>query len=84
VADAGRDVAVVPDAGCDVAVKTLVEVAAKTSAPCLARCGRSRMAAAMRRRGGVVVSRQTVMDQCLATGGCQTLQLLIIRVLIIN
>jgi hypothetical protein len=60
VADAGRDVAVVADAGCDVAVETLVEAAAATSAPRLARCGRSRTAAAMRGRGGVVVvSRQT-------------------------
>ena len=32
----------------------------------------------------VVVSGRNVMGQCLAMGGCQTLQLLLINVLIIN
>jgi hypothetical protein len=34
--------------------------------------------------GIVVVSGRNVLGQCLATGGCQTLKLLLIIVLIIN
>jgi len=49
----------------------------------LSPCGRSRTAAAKGGRG-VVVSRQRVMGQRLATGGCQTLKLLIINILIFN
>jgi len=41
-------------------------------------------AAAMARLGMVVVSGRNVVGQCLATGGCQTLQSLLINVLIIN
>ena len=42
------------------------------------------IAAAAGGLGMVVVSGRNVMGQCLAMGGCQTLQLLIINILIIN
>jgi len=46
--------------------------------------GHTTAAAAVGRLGMVVVSGRSVMGQCLATGGCQTLQLLLIDILIIN
>ena len=59
-----------------------------TSVPSLSPWGRSRGATAGGMVGGkngvVVVSRQEMMGQCLATGGCQTWQLLIINMLFIN
>jgi hypothetical protein len=58
------------------------------SAPSLGPCrhlrGAAATAAAVGGCGLVVVRRQAVMEQCLATGGCQTLQLLLINDLIIN
>jgi hypothetical protein len=46
--------------------------------------GHTTAAAAVVGLGMVVVSGRNVLGQCLATGGCQTLQLLLINVLIIN
>jgi hypothetical protein len=57
------------------------------SAPSLGPCGHLRGAAATAAAGGcwlVVVGSRGMMGQCLATGGCQTLQLLVIGRLIIN
>ena len=60
--------------------------ASAVSMPLLSPCGRLR-GGQQRQRGTrrvVVVRTEGVMGQFLATGGCQTLQLLLINVLIIN
>jgi hypothetical protein len=81
----GSDAAV---EGADVAVGGRVWAVLDNEQPLLGPDGQSQghttTAAAPAGLGMVVVSGRNMMGQCLATGGCQTLQLLLISVLIIS